>query len=132
MKDLPTHLPDGLVLAVMLEREDPRDVWIGRGGAALADLPAGSLIGTASLRRGAQILRARPDLRTGIFRGNVQTRLNKLAAGEADATLLALAGLKRLGMTVGAGALASAPRYGDGRDVAGAGPRRHRHRLSRR
>lgn len=108
MKDLPTDLPDGLVLAVMLEREDPRDVWIGRGGSALADLPGGSLIGTASLRRGAQILRARPDLRTGIFRGNVQTRLNKLAAGEADATLLALAGLKRLGMTVGDGALAGA------------------------
>jgi hydroxymethylbilane synthase len=108
MKDLPTHLPDGLVLAVMLEREDPRDVWIGRGGMQLADLPAGALIGTASLRRGAQIRHRRPDLRTGIFRGNVQTRLNKLVAGEADATLLALAGLKRLGMTIGAGELAGA------------------------
>ena len=108
MKDLPTRLPDGLTLAVMLTREDPRDVWIGRGGASLADLPSGSLVGTASLRRGAQIRSRRPDLRTGIFRGNVQTRLKKLAAGEADATLLALAGLKRLGMTVGDGELAGA------------------------
>ncbi|HEY4135579.1 MAG TPA: hydroxymethylbilane synthase [Alphaproteobacteria bacterium] len=108
MKDLPTHLPDGLALAVMLEREDPRDVWIGRNGAALADLPAKAVVGTASLRRGAQILHCRPDLRTAIFRGNVQTRLKKLAAGEADATLLALAGLHRLGMKVGEGDLAGA------------------------
>ncbi len=108
MKDLPTHLPPGLALVVMLEREDPRDVWIGHAGASLADLPAGALVGTASLRRGAQILAARPDLRTGIFRGNVQTRLKKLAAGEAAATLLALAGLHRLGLKIGDGELAGA------------------------
>jgi hydroxymethylbilane synthase len=108
MKDLPTHLPDGLALAVMLEREDPRDVWIGRGGVALADLPVGAVVGTASLRRGAQILHQRRDLRVEIFRGNVQTRLKKLAAGEADATLLALAGLHRLGLKVGEGDLIGA------------------------
>jgi hydroxymethylbilane synthase len=108
MKDLPTHLPPGLALVVMLEREDPRDVWIGRNGASLEDLPAGALIGTASLRRGAQILHKRPDLRTGIFRGNVQTRLKKLAGGEAAATLLALAGLHRLGLKIGEGDLAGA------------------------
>ena len=108
MKDLPTHLPPGLALVVMLEREDPRDVWIGRHGATLADLPAGALVGTASLRRGAQILHQRPDLCTGIFRGNVQTRLKKLAAGEAGATLLALAGLHRLGLKIGEGDLAGA------------------------
>lgn len=108
MKDLPTRLPDGLALVAMLEREDPRDVWIGRAGAALDDLAPGALVGTASLRRGAQILDKRPDLRVGIFRGNVQTRLKKLAAGEAEATLLALAGLHRLKMTVGEGDLAGA------------------------
>ncbi len=108
MKDLPTRLPDGLALVAMLEREDPRDVWIGRAGAQLADLAPGALVGTASLRRGAQILDKRPDLRVGIFRGNVQTRLKKLAAGEAEATLLALAGLHRLNMKVGEGDLAGA------------------------
>lgn len=112
MKDLPTRLPDGLALVAMLEREDPRDVWIGRAGAQLADLAPGALVGTASLRRGAQILDKRPDLRVGIFRGNVQTRLKKLAAGEAEATLLALAGLHRLNMKVGEGDLAGARIFG--------------------
>ncbi len=98
MKDVPTWLPDGLVLPCMPEREDPRDVFVSDKAPSLADLPAGSLVGTASLRRQAQVLARRPDLRVGTFRGNVQTRLRKLAGGEADATLLALAGLNRLGM----------------------------------
>jgi hydroxymethylbilane synthase len=97
MKDVPTHLPDGLAIACLLEREDPRDVLILREGKSLRDLPAGAVIGSASLRRQAQVLALRPDLKVVTLRGNVGTRLNKLAAGEVDATLLALAGLKRLG-----------------------------------
>jgi len=99
MKDLETWIPDGIALIAVLKREDPRDVLISDKADCLADLPAGSLIGTSSLRRQAQILSRRPDLRVGLFRGNVQTRLRKLAEGEADATLLALAGLNRLGKT---------------------------------
>ncbi|MCP5366624.1 MAG: hydroxymethylbilane synthase [Hyphomicrobiales bacterium] len=98
MKDVPTWLPDGIVLPCMLEREDPRDAFLSPRAARLADLPAGSVVGTASLRRQAQILHRRPDLRVVSFRGNVQTRLRKLDDGEVDATLLALAGLRRLGM----------------------------------
>lgn len=98
MKDLETLVPDGSVLAAHLEREDTRDAFIGRNGVALADLPAGAVVGTASLRRQAQILSRRPDLTVIPFRGNVNTRLAKLAAGEADATLLAMAGLRRLDM----------------------------------
>ena len=97
MKDVPTWLPDGIVLPCMLEREDPRDVFISERAATLADLPAGSIVGTASLRRQAQVLHSRPDLKVETFRGNVQTRLRKLSEGEVDATLLALAGLNRLG-----------------------------------
>ncbi|MBL8708548.1 MAG: hydroxymethylbilane synthase [Rhodospirillaceae bacterium] len=97
MKDVPTHLPDGLAIACLLEREDPRDVLILRQGKTLDDLPPGAVIGSASLRRQAQILARRPDLKVVTLRGNVGTRLAKLAAGEVDATLLALAGLKRLG-----------------------------------
>ncbi|WP_374366926.1 hydroxymethylbilane synthase [Dongia sp.] len=97
MKDVPTHLPDGLTIACLLEREDPRDALILRAGKDLADLPQGAVIGSASLRRQAQLLALRPDLKVVTLRGNVGTRLNKLAAGEVDATLLALAGLKRLG-----------------------------------
>lgn len=98
-KDMPTELSDGLVLEVFLPREDPRDVFLSRDGATLETLPPGSVVGTASLRRAALVKRLRPDLETTVFRGNVQTRLKKLADGEVDATLLALAGLLRLGMT---------------------------------
>ncbi len=98
MKDLETWLPGGIALAAILEREDPRDVFISHKAATLDELPAGSVVGTSSLRRQAQILRRRPDVAVKTFRGNVQTRMRKLDDGEADATLLALAGLKRLGM----------------------------------
>ena len=97
MKDVPTWLPDGIVLPCMLEREDTRDVFISEKAKSIADLPTGSVIGTAALRRQAIILHRRPDLKVVTFRGNVQTRLRKLADGEVDATLLALAGLNRLG-----------------------------------
>lgn len=96
-KDLETILPAPLTLGAFLPREDVRDVFISRDGKRLDELPAGALIGTASLRRQAMVRRARPDLRLDILRGNVQTRLAKLEAGVCDGTLLALAGLKRLG-----------------------------------
>ena len=98
MKDVPTWLPEGLGLAAILPREDPRDALFSAKGDSLAALPAGAVVGTASLRRQAQILLVRPDLKVTPFRGNVQTRLRKLAEGQVDATLLAVAGLKRLGM----------------------------------
>ena len=98
VKDIPTWLPDGIELACILPREDPRDVFLSRKAKGLGDLAEGSVIGTASLRRQAQILNLRPDITVIVFRGNVQTRLRKLDAGEVDATLLALAGLKRLGL----------------------------------
>jgi hydroxymethylbilane synthase len=97
-KDMPTRLPDGLMLAAFLEREDPRDAFIGRSVQKLADLPAGATIGSSSLRRQAQIRKIRPDLNVVMFRGNVPTRLKKVADGVVDGTLLALAGLKRLGL----------------------------------
>lgn len=96
MKDLETHLVAGIRLVSALEREDVRDVLITDKAGCLADLPSGSVIGTSSLRRQAQILHRRPDLKVCLFRGNVQTRLRKLVEGVADATLLALAGLNRL------------------------------------
>jgi hydroxymethylbilane synthase len=108
MKDLPTWLPDGLDIGAVLPREDPRDVLIARTGEDIDGLPEGAVIGTASVRRRAQLLARRPDLRVVNFRGNVETRLRKLAAGEVDATLLALAGLKRLGVEP-AGAVILAP-----------------------
>lgn len=98
MKDVPTWFPPGLGLGAVLPREDPRDVLISRDGLGLDALPPGAVVGTAGLRRQAQVLERRPDLTVIPFRGNVQTRLAKLAAGAADATLLALAGLNRLGM----------------------------------
>lgn len=98
MKDMPSILPDGLMVAAMLPREDVRDAWISPMHSSFEALPAGTLIGTASLRRAAQILRLHPQVRITALRGNVQTRLNKLASGEAEATFLASAGLKRLGM----------------------------------
>jgi hydroxymethylbilane synthase len=97
MKDLPTLLPDGIVLACTPEREDPRDALITGGATSVLDLPRGARIGTASLRRQSQLLALRPDFEIVMLRGNVDTRLGKLAAGEVDATLLAYSGLKRLG-----------------------------------
>jgi hydroxymethylbilane synthase len=107
LKDLETELPAGIVLACTLKREDARDVLIlGRACGApdpafpYAALPKGARIGSSSVRRQAQLLHARPDLLVAPIRGNVQTRLAKLAAGECDASLLALAGLRRLGLHV--------------------------------
>ncbi|MGE3143065.1 MAG: hydroxymethylbilane synthase, partial [Hyphomonadaceae bacterium] len=98
-KDLPTRLPDGVALAAIPEREDPRDAFIARGGARrVQDLPHGAVLGTASLRRQAQALFLRGDLQTRTLRGNVETRLRKIEAGAFDATFLALAGLRRLGL----------------------------------
>src|SRR5690606_23178128 len=96
-KDMPTKLPGGLHLSAFLPREDIRDAFIGRTAKRLLDLPHGATVGSASLRRQALIRRLRPDLNVIVFRGQVDTRLGKLAQGEADATLLAYAGLKRLG-----------------------------------
>jgi hydroxymethylbilane synthase len=94
LKDLPTELPEGLVLAAIPVREDPRDAVVGR---RLADLPAGARVGTSSLRRAAQLRKLRPDLALESVRGNLDTRLRKLDEGQYDAILLAAAGLKRLG-----------------------------------
>jgi len=94
LKDLPTELPEGLVLAAVPEREDPRDAVVGK---KLADLPPGAKVGTSSLRRAAQLLKLRPDLQVESIRGNLDTRLRKLDEGQYDAILLAAAGLKRLG-----------------------------------
>lgn len=97
-KDLPTRLPSEIIIAGYLLREDPRDAWISRTGQTLDELAPGSIIGTASLRRAAQIKRRRPDIVTTLLRGNVETRLRKVREGEIDATLLAAAGLNRLGL----------------------------------
>jgi hydroxymethylbilane synthase len=127
-KDLPTHLPSEIIIAGYLPREDARDAWCGRGGATLADLPAGAVVGTASLRRAAQVKRLRPDVTITLLRGNVETRLRKVESGEIDGALLALAGLRRLGLethatvslsldeflpAAGQGAIALACRAGD-------------------
>jgi hydroxymethylbilane synthase len=98
MKDMPTLLPAGLALRCYLPREDVRDAFISRKAASLTALPAGAVVATSSLRRQAQVRHLRPDLSVVPIRGNVDTRLRKLAEGAADATLLALAGLKRLGI----------------------------------
>lgn len=97
-KDLPTELPEGLIIAGFLPREDVRDVFVSTRVGTLAELPPGAVVGSASLRRQAQVLRLRPDLKVTLLRGNVGTRLAKIEAGEIHATLLALAGLKRLGL----------------------------------
>jgi hydroxymethylbilane synthase len=97
-KDLPTRLPDGLIEAGYLKRADVRDAFIGHAVKRLTDLPKGARLGTASLRRGAQAKRLRPDLDIVLIRGNVETRLRKVAEGEFDGTLLAMAGLTRLGL----------------------------------
>jgi hydroxymethylbilane synthase len=104
-KDMPTALPVGLMLSAFLEREDPRDVFISRKAKSIAELPRGATVGTASLRRQAMVLRRRPDLTIVPLRGNVETRIRKLDEGVADATLLALAGLKRLGLAGAATAI---------------------------
>ncbi|HJN03762.1 MAG TPA: hydroxymethylbilane synthase [Alphaproteobacteria bacterium] len=98
MKDMPTEFPGGLTVPCILEREDPRDAFLSPGHPDPWSLPEGAMVGTSSLRRQAQLLHRRPDLKVVNFRGNVHTRLRKLRDGEVDATLLALAGLKRLGM----------------------------------
>jgi hydroxymethylbilane synthase len=98
MKDMPAVLPKGLEIACILPREDVRDALISSVAQTLSELPAGSIVGTASIRREAFIRHSRPDLRIVLFRGNVETRLRKLGVGEAHATLLAAAGLKRLGL----------------------------------
>lgn len=129
-KDLPTQLAPGTALAATLERADVRDAFIGGAAPTLDGLPQGAVVGTASLRRGALALRRRPDLKIVSFRGNVQTRLDKLGRGQVDATLLALAGLDRLGLAdrateildeetftpaLGQGAIAVTARTGDPR-----------------
>jgi hydroxymethylbilane synthase len=129
-KDMPAELPDALTIAAYLPREDARDVFISRKAASLAELAQGAKVGTASPRRQAMVKRLRPDVEIVSLRGNVETRLRKLDEGAADATLLALAGLKRLGLAdaataildvemfppaVGQGAIAIEAREGDAR-----------------
>jgi hydroxymethylbilane synthase len=128
LKDLETWLPDGVEIACVLPRDDPHDAFLSVKAATLAALPQGAVVGTASLRRQAQLLRRRPDLRVVPLRGNANTRIRKLEAGEVDATLLALCGLQRIGLAhrateilryeimlpaVGQGALAVECRAGD-------------------
>ena len=98
LKDVPMDLPDGFVLAAVLEREDPRDAWVSTRYASLAELPQGAVVGTSSLRRVVQLLAVRPDLRIEPLRGNLDTRLRKLDEGGFDAIVLAAAGLMRLGL----------------------------------
>ena len=99
MKDVPTALPAGLSIAALLPREDPRDAFLSPRAEGIEGLRQAALVGTSSLRRGALLLWRRPDLKVVPFRGNIDTRLAKLARGEVDATLLAQAGLNRLGLT---------------------------------
>ncbi len=135
-KDLPGELPAGLEIAAVPRREDPADVWIGAGDS-LEEVPEGARVGTASLRRRAQLLAARPDLRVQELHGNVDTRLRKLAEGEVDAIVLAAAGLRRLGRegeigfplpaatmvpAPGQGALAIQVRVGDEEVLGAVGP----------
>ena len=133
MKDLPTRMPPGIVLAAVPAREDQRDAFIATRARRLAELPPGATVGTASLRRQAQTLHLRPDLKVEILRGRVETRLAKIECGVFDATYLALAGLKRLGLAQhaasivdaeamppapGQGALAITARAGDAKSLA--------------
>jgi hydroxymethylbilane synthase len=97
MKDMPSELPDGLVIACIPERADNRDALISRGNVKLDDLPGGAVVGTSSLRRGAQVLACRPDLVIEPVRGNIDSRLRKLKEGQFDAIVLAAAGLARMG-----------------------------------
>jgi hydroxymethylbilane synthase len=133
MKDLPTRMPPGIVLAAVPAREDPRDGFIATRARTLADLPSGATVGTASLRRQAQTLHLRPDLKVELLRGRVETRLARIESGAFDATYLALAGLTRLGLAThaasivdveemppapGQGALAITAREGDAKTLA--------------
>jgi hydroxymethylbilane synthase len=102
LKDVETWLPAGLEIACVLPRDDPREAFLSPRAASLAQLPPGAVVGTSSLRRQAQLLRRRPDLRIAPLRGNVDTRMRKLAAGEIDATILAFCGLVRLGQEAAA------------------------------
>ncbi len=113
LKDVPTRLADGLVLAAVSEREDPRDAFLpgSRRPSALADLPAGSVVGTSSLRRRAQLLHHRPDLRVQDLRGNLDTRLARLTENHYDAIILALAGVRRLGREDHVGELLGPPQW---------------------
>jgi hydroxymethylbilane synthase len=137
MKDLPTRMPEGIVLACVPSREDQRDAFIATRAKTLMELPAGATVGTASLRRQAQTLHARPDLKVELLRGRVETRLAKIESGAFDATYLALAGLKRLGLerhaasivdseamppAPGQGALAITCRAGDAKTIARLAP----------
>lgn len=129
LKDLPTDAVDGVTIGAVCLREDVRDCLVSREGGVLRELPAGSIVGTSSLRRAAQLLALRPDLVVASIRGNVETRIRKVREGEVDATLLAAAGLDRLGLlgeasevlpadvllpAPGQGALAVQARAGDG------------------
>jgi hydroxymethylbilane synthase len=107
MKDLPTELSSKVIIGAVLPRGDVRDAFISGDAKSLAELPERAVVGTSSLRRRAQILRVRPDLRVMDLRGNVETRLNKIEQGKADATVLALAGLERLGLASHAAAVLS-------------------------
>lgn len=99
MKDVPAVQPDGLCIAAIPEREDARDAFVSRNYASFAELPIGARLGTASLRRQAQALALRPDLKVEMLRGNIDTRLRRAAEGEFDAILLAVSGMTRLGVT---------------------------------
>lgn len=140
MKDVPMELPDGLILPVICEREDPTDAFVSNHFAQLMDLPQGARLGTSSLRRRCQLQALRPDVQIIDLRGNVGTRLSKLDAGEYDAIILASAGLKRLGLharikssidpvlslpAVGQGALGLECRAGDTRVLELIAPLRH-------
>jgi hydroxymethylbilane synthase len=133
IKDVPADIAPGLALACVPRREDPRDALVTRTGQRLMDLPAGSVVGTSSLRRAVNILAVRPDLRAEPLRGNVDTRLRRVEEGKVDAVVLALAGLKRLGWedratevlspevslpAIGQGALGIECRDGDGETMA--------------
>lgn len=113
LKDIPTVLPDGLMLVAVLEREDPRDAFLAAPGRprTLAELPLGATVGTSSLRRRALLLDARPDLRVEDLRGNLDTRIERLHSGAYDAAILALAGIKRLGRADVVGEVLSPPRW---------------------
>ena len=100
MKDVPMELPEGLVLGIVPEREDPTDLFLSVKYESLEDLPAGAVVGTSSLRRQAQVLALRPDLKVESLRGNVDTRLRKLSEGQFAAIVMATAGMKRLGLSM--------------------------------
>jgi len=140
MKDMPAHLPEGLKIGAIPEREDPRDALISKNGLTFEDLPKGARVGTSSLRRSAQLLAKRPDLQIETLRGNIDTRLKKVLEGNMDAIILAAAGLKRLGLgehiteclapelmlpAVGQGALCIESRENDDRIDAALSPLNH-------